>query len=205
MDGPLLTSFVDRWRPETHSFHLPSGEMSVLPKDVGLILGLRLDGPAVTGMVDPQNWKDLVEEVTGHRPPDPEEGRKEKKTLGVNSAWLWQRFNRCPPHAPDIVMERYAKVWLWHMVAQFLFLDTSRNIVLWMVLPQLRQPWEHIAQYGWGSATLAWLYRQLCEACRWAQPNSNLGGCMYLLQIWIWEHIPIGRVHRGQVAVSTFN
>jgi hypothetical protein len=87
--------------------------MFVLLKDVGLILGLRLDGPAVTGMVDPQNWKDLVEEVTGHRPPDPE-GRKEKKTSGVSSAWLWQRFNRCPPHAPDAVMERYAKVWLWH-------------------------------------------------------------------------------------------
>jgi hypothetical protein len=107
----------------------------VLLKDVGLILGLRLDGPAVTGTVGPQNWKDLVEEVTGHRPPDPEEGRKEKKTLGVSSAWLRQRFNRCPPYAPDAVMERYAKVWLWHMVSQFLFPDASGNTVSWMVLP----------------------------------------------------------------------
>ena len=35
-----------------------------------------------------------------------------------------------------------------------------------------------------------------------ANPNSNIGGCTYLLQIWIWERIPIGRVHRGRVAVS---
>jgi hypothetical protein len=55
MDGPLLTVFVDRWRPETHSFHLPYGEMSVLLKDVGFVLGLQLDGPAVTGTVDPTN------------------------------------------------------------------------------------------------------------------------------------------------------
>jgi hypothetical protein len=61
MDGPLLTTFIDRWRPETHSFHLPYGEMSVLLKDVGFILGLRLDGLAVTGMIDPTNWKDMVE------------------------------------------------------------------------------------------------------------------------------------------------
>jgi hypothetical protein len=42
MDGPLLMAFVDRWHPETHSFHLPSREMSVLLKDIGFIFGLRL-------------------------------------------------------------------------------------------------------------------------------------------------------------------
>jgi hypothetical protein len=114
--------------------------MFVLLKDVGFILGLRLDGLAMTGTVDPQSWKDMVEQVTGHRPPDPEEGKKEKKTSGVSSAWLWQCFNMCPPHAPDDVIERYARVWLWHMVAQFLFPDGSGNTVSWMFLPQLREP-----------------------------------------------------------------
>ena len=88
MDGPLLTTFVDRWRPETHTFHLRSGEMFMLMQDVGYILGLRLDGPTVTGMVEPLNWKDMVEQFTGHWPPNPEEGKKEKKTSGVSSAWL---------------------------------------------------------------------------------------------------------------------
>ena len=86
MDGPLITTFVDRWRPETHSFHLPSREMSVLMHDVGYILGLRLDGPAVTGTVDTENWKDMVEQFTDHCPPNPEEGKKEKKTSSVSSA-----------------------------------------------------------------------------------------------------------------------
>ena len=55
MDGPLLTAFIDRWRPETHSFHLPCGEMSVLMEDVAYILGLRLDGPAVTCTINTDN------------------------------------------------------------------------------------------------------------------------------------------------------
>jgi hypothetical protein len=49
LDAPLLTAFVDRWRPETHSFHLPCGEMSVLLEDVAYQFGLRLDGLPVTG------------------------------------------------------------------------------------------------------------------------------------------------------------
>ena len=110
MDGPLIIAFIDRWRLETHRFHLPSREMSVLMQDVGYILGLRLDGPVVTGMVEPLNWKDMVEQFTGYQPPDPKEGKKEKKTSGVSSAWLRQCFNRCPPHAPVDVVERHAHV-----------------------------------------------------------------------------------------------
>jgi hypothetical protein len=90
------------------------------------------------------------------------------------------------------------------MVATFLLPDASGNTVSWMVLPQLREPWENIATYSWGSATLAWLYRQLCEACRRGEKTSNIGGCTYLLQLWIWERIPTGRVHREKVPVSAF-
>ena len=85
MDGPLITAFVDRWCPESHSFHQPSGEMSMLMQDVGYILGLRLDGPVVIGMVDTKELEGYGGAV--YRPPDPEEGKKEKKTSGVSSAW----------------------------------------------------------------------------------------------------------------------
>jgi hypothetical protein len=238
LDGPLMTAFVDRWRPETHSFHMACGEMTVTLQDVAYLFGLRLEGLPVTGTfifhvflyscisvhvlcvclisdiilfhvfvagtIDTENWKDLVEQFTGYRPPDPEEGKKEHKTSGVSSKWLSSRFRWCPADAAADVVERHAKVWLWHMVATFLLPDASGNTVSWMVLPQLSQDWENIAGYSWGSATLAWLYRQLCEACRRAAATSNLGGCAYLLQLWIWERIPTGRVHRQKAAVSTF-
>ena len=51
MDAPLLTTFVDRWRPETHSFHLPCGEVTITLQDVAMILGLPLEGIAVTSII----------------------------------------------------------------------------------------------------------------------------------------------------------
>jgi hypothetical protein len=82
------------------------------------------------------------------------------------------------------------------MIGCFLLSDASGNTVSWMVLPQLMEDWGQIALYSWGSVTLAWLYRQLYEACMRSKKDSNLGGYAYLLQIWIWERIPIGRSHR---------
>jgi hypothetical protein len=49
VDGPLITAFVDRWRPETHTFHLPCGEMTLTLQDVAYLFGLRVDGLPVTG------------------------------------------------------------------------------------------------------------------------------------------------------------
>src|SRR5204862_296309 len=36
-DRSLLTALVDRWRPETHTFHLPFGEMTVTLQDVAML------------------------------------------------------------------------------------------------------------------------------------------------------------------------
>ena len=46
-DRSLLTALVDRWRPETHTFHLPFGEMAPTLQDVAMLLGLPIvGGPA---------------------------------------------------------------------------------------------------------------------------------------------------------------
>jgi hypothetical protein len=91
---------------------------------------------------------------------------------------------------------RYARVWLWHMVAGFLFSDRSGNTISWLVLLLLRLEWDVIGTYNWGSAALAWLYHALCDECSRIRLNTNLGGCTYLLQIWMWEHISIARSYR---------
>ncbi|XP_074302104.1 serine/threonine-protein phosphatase 7 long form homolog [Silene latifolia] len=41
---PLISAFVERWQPDTNSFHMPFGEMSILLHDVAQILGVRVDG-----------------------------------------------------------------------------------------------------------------------------------------------------------------
>ena len=46
LDRSLL-SLVDRWRPETHTFHLSCGEMAPTLQDVAMLFGLSITGDAV--------------------------------------------------------------------------------------------------------------------------------------------------------------
>ena len=48
----ILFYSYNRWRPETHTFHLPWGEMTLTMQDVKAIFGIRLGGLLVTGIVD---------------------------------------------------------------------------------------------------------------------------------------------------------
>ncbi|KAL2340229.1 hypothetical protein Fmac_008169 [Flemingia macrophylla] len=49
VDHALVTALVERWRPETHIFHFPTGECTITLEDVALQLGLRVDGLPVVG------------------------------------------------------------------------------------------------------------------------------------------------------------
>jgi hypothetical protein len=69
INSTLLTALVDCWRPETHTFHLPSGEITVTLRDVQLILGLPIAGQAVTGEIDTENWASRMEQLLGVAPP----------------------------------------------------------------------------------------------------------------------------------------
>jgi hypothetical protein len=64
-----ITAMVDRLRPETHSFHLTCGEMTVTLKDVAMILGLPIRGRPVTGHVDSAGWRERVAVFIGREPP----------------------------------------------------------------------------------------------------------------------------------------
>ena len=44
IDKGLITALVERWRPETNSFHLPVGECTVTLEDVSCLWGLSITG-----------------------------------------------------------------------------------------------------------------------------------------------------------------
>ena len=204
MDGAALTALVDRWRPETHTFHLPSGEMTVTLQDVAMILGLPIDGVAVSGDINSAGWRDRVGEWLGVRPEDPPADTRDNRPSAVLASWLRAHFNVCPPDADDDTVRRFARAWIWHLLGSFLFPDGTGNAVSWIYLPILANL-ATAGTYSWGSATLACLYRHLCDACRSRSADGNLGGCTYLLQIWMWERFPVGRPTRSPLQVTVYS
>uniref|UniRef100_K3ZEF5 SWIM-type domain-containing protein n=1 Tax=Setaria italica TaxID=4555 RepID=K3ZEF5_SETIT len=142
MDGPLLTAMVDRWRPETHTFHLPFGEMTITMQDVAMILGLPLEGHPVMGIIQNENWRDMVEMHFGIRPPEPKDRDNSKKTSGPwhrNNAHptfyhVWKHVQpiRCNPDRCYMAYTNELDVVTQHQLSQIVFSSTCyRDRELW--------------------------------------------------------------------------
>ncbi|KAK3136453.1 hypothetical protein QOZ80_5BG0435140 [Eleusine coracana subsp. coracana] len=148
-------------------------------------------------MTQPQGWRDSVEEWLGLRPPEPQPDQHDTKPTGVSSTWLIENFTiDNDTNYPEEIVEVACRAWSWHLVGGYLFPDASGNTISWIMLPYIMKPWDEIGLYSWGSVVLAYLYRQLCQACRRTRTSANLGGCAYLLQVWMWERFPLARPER---------
>jgi hypothetical protein len=43
-NAPLIAAFMDRWRPETHTFYFPVSEMTLSLEDTAMLGGLPCAG-----------------------------------------------------------------------------------------------------------------------------------------------------------------
>ncbi|KAG8478892.1 hypothetical protein CXB51_028738 [Gossypium anomalum] len=76
---------------------------------------------------------------------------------------------------------RYAQAYILEMIGGYLMPNFSRNRVHLRWLLKLID-FRAAGELSWGSAVLATLYREMCEATR---PNkAKIGGCLSLLQSW---------------------
>lgn len=190
LNRALLTALVERWRQETHTFHLVVGEATVTLQDVAVLLGLRVHGRAVTGPPH-DDWAGLAEELLGVRPGvDEVSGKPVLDGSFLRTTWLRRHFSQLPAGADDITVQRYSRAYILALLGSILFADKSGDSVSLFYLPILRDL-DAASAYSWASATLAFLYRQLCRASR--RGAREMGGPLVLLQLWSWEHLLIGR------------
>ncbi|XP_048567141.1 protein MAIN-LIKE 1-like [Triticum urartu] len=166
-NAPALTALIDHWRPETHSFHLRTGEMTVTLQDIAMITGLPIDGNPLCMSTDSDGWRAQMHALIGMVPPEPpepaaENKKKERVAAGATFTWITEHFGTCPPEADEDTVKIYARVYMWYVISRTMFADGTGKNAPWMWLKALT---VFDSKWSWGSATLAYLYRQLDEAC----------------------------------------
>jgi hypothetical protein len=157
MNPSAISALVDRWRPETHSFHLRTGEMTVTLQDVSMILALPIEGPPVCFDTDSAGWRELMFSLIGNAPPPKVDPTADRVPAGATYKWIYDNFAACPPEANVEVIEQYARAYVWYVISRTLFADSGGRTAPWMWLKAVGTR----DRPSWGTAALAYLYRQV--------------------------------------------
>ncbi|KAG8489947.1 hypothetical protein CXB51_015976 [Gossypium anomalum] len=111
LDPKLISALIERWRPKTHTFHLPCGECTITLEDVELQLGLPVDGDAVSGSAYSADWGAVCYELLGAIPDN------------INGGWIgmgWLRDTFLEPDNDSTELERirYARAYILEMIEE---------------------------------------------------------------------------------------
>ncbi|XP_016706847.1 serine/threonine-protein phosphatase 7 long form homolog [Gossypium hirsutum] len=169
----LLSALVERWRPETHTFHFPCGECTVTLEDVAVQLGLPVDGSPVTGLSSLTDPDAVCYKLLGESPED-----SDKYFFGIKFTWLRAKICRLSATASEGELICAARAYIMHLIGALLMPDVNGDSVHLLYLPLLADS-STARSYSWGSAVLATLYNELCRA---TEPKvKDIGGCLILL------------------------
>ncbi|KAL7233196.1 hypothetical protein ACSBR1_016930 [Camellia fascicularis] len=167
--------------------------MSPTLDDVSVILGILVIGKSVSckklSNVDAAN---LLVEAFGVTIDEANVALKVARGQSIKVEWLRQRFGSVSDADNDNTIECAARAYLLYLLGCTLFADktdTRVSVVYLSFLMDLRS----VASYAWGAAALAFLYRQLGTATRYAV--KQMAGYMTLLEAWIYKHFVGARPH----------
>ncbi|KAG8496173.1 hypothetical protein CXB51_009158 [Gossypium anomalum] len=105
----LISALVERWRPETHTFHLPCGECTITLENVAVQLGLPIDGNAVTGVSLISRPATLCYELLGRSP-------SEGKFSSLRLSWLKANFDYLPSTANEREVMQAVRAYIMHLI-----------------------------------------------------------------------------------------
>ncbi|KAL0296741.1 UNVERIFIED_CONTAM: protein MAINTENANCE OF MERISTEMS [Sesamum radiatum] len=164
-------------------------------------MGLPIDGEPVSGTDLERTsvqWQEYCMQYIGFAP---EEGALKGSRLQVKAIIDHISHVHITPDTPHLTVVQYARAVALLLLGGTMCPDSSGNLVSLLYLAKLE---DIVAarNYSWGSAVLAFLYRDLCNASE--KGKAAIGGALQLVQIWAWSCIiPLcpglgaPRVHMG--------
>ena len=131
LDWYLITTLIERWNLETHTFHVPQGECTITLHDVSIILSLPIDGVAVSGSTC-LDWREVCATLLGAV-------LEERDIFGqrLHLTWLIEHFPSLSLDANVEFVRCYVRAFILQLIRGFLFADKSNNRVHLMFLPLL--------------------------------------------------------------------
>uniref|UniRef100_A0A3Q7F0A0 Aminotransferase-like plant mobile domain-containing protein n=1 Tax=Solanum lycopersicum TaxID=4081 RepID=A0A3Q7F0A0_SOLLC len=134
----LITALVERWRPETHTFHFRTGESTITLQDVEILYGLPVKGNAVVGY-EPQrsvvDWQNICQRLLGFSPQPQDFEHSILKVSALNAHLRLQP--RLPDLATQDMVNEKARCYMFWIIAGLLLADTSGGLLKLMYLPML--------------------------------------------------------------------
>ncbi|XP_047254183.1 serine/threonine-protein phosphatase 7 long form homolog isoform X1 [Capsicum annuum] len=184
LDHSLITAMIEQWRPETYTFHLPYGEVTMTLQDVQILFGLRVEGlPVVFPNLLYRNfdWDRLLQVHTGFAPAPGDFTGNILLNISVLIKYIRQQVNQDP--ITDATLDdrvlRIARLLMLLILGAILFPNTSGSSLSLRFLNFVIDL-DLTGTYSWGSAVLAYLYWCLC---RIPIDGIKLGGFLPLLQL----------------------
>ncbi|XP_074374248.1 serine/threonine-protein phosphatase 7 long form homolog [Apium graveolens] len=179
--------------PSLHSRMIPILQDLSFDDDVSVLLGLKIDGPAVTSFtVVDGGWGKYVKHVFEVFPFNEDgtggAGKVGRALVGgrLKFNWLNIVFPSLPNDASNLQLRRYTQSYILQLIGGVLFTNHSGDQVHCIYIP-LISDLESCAKLSWGSAVLAFLYRELCKSYK-KDKDENVR-CLILLQLWAWSRL----------------
>lgn len=156
VDKHLIAAFVERWYPETNSFHLPFGEMTITLDDVFHICGVPVVGKPMTGVgpyIDEKNMLRLVKTCLGVKEDVVLKEIGKSNTFTIKMEWIRKLFVKMPKKPSEEYLGQRARAYVLFLLGSTLFCDKSGNTVPLYFLECL-EDLEKIGGWSWGSGAL---------------------------------------------------
>ncbi|XP_050233138.2 protein MAIN-LIKE 1-like [Mercurialis annua] len=120
LDIPLLSAFVERWQPDTNSFHMPFGEMTITLHDVWHILRIPVGEAMISSQPNKAQLHAYCIQILGILPEDLVS--KTTKHFSQGGVLIESIISLCR-HGCTAEVEAIA--WIWLTLSCTLFIDKS--------------------------------------------------------------------------------